>query len=224
MYMRKTKAMTEKIIETLRQFNEEFQEDVIADFYIEEIASRIDSLYPTLNRDKVTGIFNELKSGIINLEMIEELERGAWIVIKPTWERCLKQLTKPNSHNATDISLPTSNTYKAESTEKQHLSQTGYRDKVMAPEKYVESIIGFIPGENYSMNILDVYKQMRNYADALCSLSLPTLSEGEIKRMTKNAFTEICEEPPETIDAKKFAELCYRAGIEAALKELTKKE
>jgi hypothetical protein len=86
--------MKDKIIETLRQFNDEFQEDVIADFYIEEIAARIDSLYPTLNRDKVMGIFNEFKSGIINLEMIEELERGAWIVIKPTWERCLKQLTK----------------------------------------------------------------------------------------------------------------------------------
>jgi len=31
----------EEIVEILRNFNEEFQEDVIADFYIEEIAARI---------------------------------------------------------------------------------------------------------------------------------------------------------------------------------------
>jgi len=51
--------MKDKIIETLRQFNDEFQEDVIADFYIEEIAARIDSLYPTLNRDKVIGVLDK---------------------------------------------------------------------------------------------------------------------------------------------------------------------
>jgi len=124
--------MKDKIIETLRQFNDEFQEDVIADFYIEEIAARIDSLYPTLNRDKV------------------------------------KEILRNNSYDCF----------------------------ILSDDKLLE------------------------ITDALCSLSLPTLSEGEIEELYDSVPIPDYWDG-NIIETRAFNEGVME-GIKAALKELTK--
>jgi len=132
--------MKDKIIEILREYQNEiaaFIRDDKSDIDNEMFATRIDSLYPTLNRDKVMEIFNGF----------------------------LKQY---------DVASLT--------------SQDGEGDDILVNETI----------------------------DALCSLSLPTLSEGEIVNLTDVALDHL----PGRLNFDE--EIGFRLGFKAALKELTK--
>jgi len=84
--------MKDKIIETLRQFNDEFQEDVIADFYIEEIATAIDQLEPEVENVELSNNAYEI---LLENGVFDGMKPQHQIDIQEALRMCAKSHTPP---------------------------------------------------------------------------------------------------------------------------------